>query len=95
VVAADVRGIGETRPDHPRASGGEFRHLFDVDTALSYMAWYINQSLFGMRVRDVLRTVDYTLGRTDVSPRGVHVIGREMGLCGRYTPRLWTNAFWR
>lgn len=79
VVAADVRGIGETRPEHAGEAEGEFGHLFDADTALSYMAWYLHQSLLGMRVRDVLRTVDYALGRPDANPQGVHVIGKEMG----------------
>jgi hypothetical protein len=59
IVAIDVRGVGETKPPHSPASdrAGEFRHLFDVETAMSYMAWYMDQSLFGMRVRDVVCAV--------------------------------------
>jgi len=80
VIAADLRGIGETRPSHPSpSSGGEFRHLFDVETGLAYMAWYIDRSLFGMRVQDLLRTVDYVLSRPDAQAREVRVIGKDMG----------------
>ncbi|HUQ93841.1 MAG TPA: alpha/beta fold hydrolase [Bryobacteraceae bacterium] len=80
VVAVDVRGIGETRPAHrPASSGGEFHHLFEVETALSYMAWFQNSSLFGMRVQDVLRSVDYALSRPDANRAHVWVIGKDMG----------------
>jgi cephalosporin-C deacetylase-like acetyl esterase len=78
VVAADVRGIGETRPEHTGGGSGEFRQLFDVDTAFSYMAWNMNESLFGMRVQDVLRTVDYALSRPDGNKQAVSVIGKDM-----------------
>jgi cephalosporin-C deacetylase-like acetyl esterase len=81
VVAVDVRGIGETEPPHdPQIrSGGEFSHLFNVETAMSYMAWFADQSLFGMRVRDVLRSVEYALSRPEVGRRGVRVVGKGMG----------------
>ena len=85
VVAVDVRGIGETRPRHV-ASITEppgFRHLFDVETAISYMAWFMDESLFGMRVQDVVRSVDYALSRADVDKAGVCAIGKGMGA-------LWT-----
>jgi len=79
VIAADVRGVGETRPPHgPSSSGREFHHLFDTETALSYLAWYMDQSLFGMRVQDVIRTVDYALSRPDADSQGVQVIGKDM-----------------
>ena len=32
-----------------------------------------------MRVQDVIRSVDYTLSRPDVSPEGIRVIGKGMG----------------
>lgn len=81
VVAADVRGIGEARPSNrsPSTRTGEFRHLFDTETALSYMAWYMDRSLFGMRVRDVLRTVDYAWSRGDANRRGIRMVGKDMG----------------
>ncbi len=81
VISVDVRGIGETEPAHDPflRSGGEFSHLFNVETALSYMAWFMDLSLFGMRVRDVLRSVDYVLSRHDVDPLGVRAVGKGMG----------------
>jgi len=80
VVAVDVRGIGETVPPHPgEASRGEFRHLDDVETVLTYMCWEMDKALFGMRALDVVRSVDYTLSREDVSRDGVLAIGKGMG----------------
>jgi cephalosporin-C deacetylase-like acetyl esterase len=80
IVAVDVRGIGETEPPHPPGDRyGPFAHLFDAETAMSYMAWYMDQSLFGMRVRDVMRSVDYALSRQDVAPGGLRVVGKGMG----------------
>jgi len=80
IVAVDVRGMGETRPSSASSiSGGEFQHLFSTETAMAYLAWYIDESLFGMRVQDVIRSVDYTLSRADVDRIGVRVIGRGAG----------------
>ncbi|MBI4874366.1 MAG: acetylxylan esterase [Acidobacteria bacterium] len=81
VVSVDVRGIGETRPPHPPPPSGSapFRHLFDTDTAMAYMAWYVDESLFGMRVQDVVRSVDYVLSRPDAGRDGLRVIGQGAG----------------
>jgi hypothetical protein len=81
LVSVDVRGVGETRPPHapPGSRPGDFTHLFDVETAMAYMAWYMDQSLFGMRVLDVLRSVDYTLTRKDAVGRPLQVHGRGAG----------------
>ncbi len=80
VVAVEVRGIGETRPPHPASdSCSEFGQLFDLETAMAYMAWYIDQSLLGMRVQDVVRSVDYVTSRQDADGKNLHVIGKGMG----------------
>lgn len=81
VVAVDVRGIGGTRPPHASASNrqDDFTHLFDVETAMTYLGWYAGVSLVGMRVFDVLRAVDYALSRPDIAPRGIEVTGRGAG----------------
>jgi len=80
VCAVDVRGIGETKPPHAdEEAPGVFRNLDDAETAMSYWAWEINESLFGMRVQDVIRSVDYALSRTDVDRVGVRLIGKGMG----------------
>ena len=80
VFAVDVRGIGETKPPHADEEGpGTFQNLDNADTALSYWAWEIDESLFGMRVQDVIRSVDYALSRPGVDPSGVRLIGKGMG----------------
>lgn len=81
LVAVDVRGVGETRPPHatPGSRPGDFSHLFDVDTAMTYMTWYMDQSLFGMRVLDVMRSVDYALSRSDAGQKTVNVHARGAG----------------
>ncbi|MEX2263149.1 MAG: acetylxylan esterase [Bryobacteraceae bacterium] len=85
VVSIDVRGIGATRPPHapPGSRPGPFGFLFDVETAMAYLAWFANRSLLGMRVQDVVRAVDYTLSRKDADTGGVRVIGKGAGA-------LWT-----
>jgi cephalosporin-C deacetylase-like acetyl esterase len=81
VVAVDVRGIGETRPAHnqrnTRPDG--YRHLFDVETAMTYMAWFMDESLLGMRVLDVVRSVDYLWTRPDADRKRLQVIGKGVG----------------
>ncbi len=78
VAAVDLRGMGATRPAHPPANNrtDPYRQLFDVEAAMCYMAWYMNQSLFGMRVGDIVRSVDYLLGRPDVASAGLRVVGQ-------------------
>lgn len=81
VVAADVRGIGETRPPHVASitEPAAFRHLFDVETAIAYMAWFMDESLLGMRVQDAVRAVDYALSRSDAGGGAVEMIGKGAG----------------
>jgi cephalosporin-C deacetylase-like acetyl esterase len=81
VMSVDVRGIGETRPPHESSSGriNEFSHLFDVDTAMAYMTWFMDESLFGMRVHDTVRSVDYLLSRSDVSKENWKLTGKGAG----------------
>jgi len=81
VIAVDVRGLGATAPPHmaPLSGPAPFRHLFDVDTSMAYMAWFMDRSLFGMRVRDALRSVDYALSRADVAAEELEVVGQGAG----------------
>jgi pimeloyl-ACP methyl ester carboxylesterase len=80
VVAVEARGIGNTRPLHPASdSCNEFGQLFDLETAMAYMAWFMDQSLLGMRVQDVVRSVDYVTLRQGADAKHVHVIGKGMG----------------
>jgi len=81
VVAVDVRGVGETEPSRARRTRrtNEFSHLFDVETAMAYMAWFMDDSLLGMRVRDIVRSIDYVLARDDVEKSGVRLIANGRG----------------
>jgi cephalosporin-C deacetylase-like acetyl esterase len=80
VVSIDVRGVGDTTPPHAQdLDAGKYSHLFSVETAAAYMAWYMNRCLFGMRVHDVLRSIDYVLSRPDLDRTGVDAIGRGAG----------------
>ena len=90
VVAVDVRGIGETRPPHSSSlSPGEFGQLFDTETGMAYAAWSMDQSLLGMRVQDVVRSVDYVLQRDKAEGQRVHLIGKGMaGLWCLYAAAL-------
>lgn len=77
IVAADVRGIGQTRPSSNSSLSSEpFGQLFNFDTAMSYAAWSMDQSLLGMRVQDVVRTVDYVMQRDGAQISDLHVIGK-------------------
>jgi pimeloyl-ACP methyl ester carboxylesterase len=43
------------------------------------MAWEIDRDFFGMRVFDVVRSIDYVLSRPDVDPSGLVIVGRGAG----------------
>ena len=77
VVPVDVRGVGETKPPHADEEGpGPFHNLDDAETVMSYWTWEINEGLFGMRVYDAIRSIDYVLSRRDVSQSGIRLIGK-------------------
>lgn len=90
VIAADVRGVGET--DASRFSSltsSEFGQLFDTNTSLSYAAWSMDRSLLGMRVQDVVRTIDYAVQRGGADGRNLHLIGKgNAGLWCLYAAAL-------
>lgn len=80
VAAISVRGTDETRPPHPASdSCNEFGQLFNLETAMAYMAWFMDRSLLGMRVVDVMRSVDYVTSRKDADVEHLHTIGKGMG----------------
>lgn len=94
VIAADVRGIGETSVSRMRSlSCGEFGQLFDTNTAMAYAAWWMNESLLGMRVWDVMRCVDYATQREGADPHDLHLIGKgQAGLWCLYAAALDTRV---
>ena len=81
VVAVDVRGVGQTAPERQGRARGRspYGHLFDCETALTYMAWSMGESLLGMRVRDLVRSLAFVLQSDDVERSGIRVIGHGRG----------------
>ena len=79
VVCVDVRGIGDTTPPHGADESGEFSQVDNPECAITYMAWEIDRDFFGMRVFDVVRSIDYVLSRPDVDPSGLVIVGRGAG----------------
>ncbi len=80
VVAVEPRGTGLTAlPQGRGGQSGEFRQLFNQETNAAYLAWYMDESLLGMRVLDVLRAVDYALSRNDVDRGGLRAVGVGRG----------------
>lgn len=75
VLALDVRGIGTTAPRQPRRGFRvPYHHLLNRDMAFNMMAWSLGDSLFAMRVRDVLHAVEFA------APLGeVWLAGKDMG----------------
>ena len=90
VIAADVRGIGETSSSRKSSLAyAEFGQLFDTDTEMAYAAWSMDQSLLGMRVWDVLRCVGYAMQRKDADHQHLHLIGKgQAGLWCLYAAAL-------
>lgn len=81
VISIDVRGVGATRGQHASAApAGPFGHLFDQETAATYLAWYIDESLLGMRVFDVMRAVEYWRWRAE---------GQKLQAIGRGSGAVW------
>lgn len=91
VLAPDLRGYGETYD--PRASGqGDSEFLWVTDSIL------MGRHLFGMKVYDVTRCLDYLETRTEIDMSRVGIFGEGIGgLIGVFSaavdPRLkWTAA---
>lgn len=79
VIGVDVRGIGQTRPSHSSSFSGQFAQLFDIETSMAYAAWFMDQSLLGMRVQDTIRSIEYAVSREEVDRNRLHVIGKGQG----------------
>lgn len=80
IVAVDVRGIGATRTPHPSDEfRGRFRQVDSSEEVFTYWCWQMDESFFGMRVRDFLRSIDYALTRPDVEGQCVMAIGSGRG----------------
>ena len=74
VLVVDVRGLGMTRPNASRRDyRGKYEHLHNSDVALANMAWSLGESLFAMRVKDLLRAVEFGTQFGKVHLAGVYM----------------------
>jgi hypothetical protein len=46
-----------------------------VETALTYMAWFMDEDLLGLRVADIVRAMDYAQTRSDIDRGNLRVLG--------------------
>ncbi len=77
VVSVDVRGMGETKSTHEHR--GDYYARYGVETDLTYTSFMLGQPLLGLRVRDIVRAVDYAVSRSDVDPSAVSLHGVGIG----------------
>jgi cephalosporin-C deacetylase-like acetyl esterase len=80
VCAIDLRGLGKTAPRYPKA-GPLFYGYHDPDIQDGY-AWaclILGKPVFGQRVWDFLRCLDYLEARPDVDRNRIRVVGLEGG----------------
>jgi cephalosporin-C deacetylase-like acetyl esterase len=67
VIALDLRGIGETAPSNPSATG---KNYFGVDGKEAFLSLHINRPLLGQRVLDVLAVLN---ALRDNNSRAYHI----------------------
>ncbi len=77
VISVDVRGMGETKSAHEHR--GDYYARYGVETDLTYTSFMLGQPLLGLRVRDILRAVDYAASRSDVDTSAISLHGVGMG----------------
>jgi cephalosporin-C deacetylase-like acetyl esterase len=77
VIAVDLRGMGETRSAY--AHRGDYYARYGVETDLTYTSFMLGQPLIGLRVRDIVRAVDYAVSRRDVDASAVSLHGVGIG----------------
>ncbi|MCZ7644817.1 MAG: hypothetical protein M5U26_05970 [Planctomycetota bacterium] len=80
VMAIDVRGAGETRVQPERQDGDAYeRLLLGEEATWARRALNVGLDLFGMRVFDVLRTLEYLRTRWEVQPEHLNLVGVGRG----------------
>jgi len=82
VFAIDPRGMGETKPQRTNEfdrRGGYSAQLLGSEAALAYDGLKIGVPLFGMRLLDVIKGVDYLCSRDDVDIDQIGCVGHGVG----------------
>jgi cephalosporin-C deacetylase-like acetyl esterase len=75
VCAADVRGIGDLRPEYPRGAvqhGSEHQH----EEHYAWSSLIFGRPLLGQRVADLLALADALLKRREIAERGLAIAAR-------------------
>ncbi len=75
VMAADLRGLGETRVAGPSASSDWPQYFGDYASSMTGLL--IGRPLTGMRAQDIARSLDLLTKRDDVDAARIYGIGRE------------------
>ncbi len=68
VLAADLRGFGETAPVKPQRYWSE-------EYSMAYLAIHLGRPLLGQRVEDAFAALDALASRTEVDPGRISVVG--------------------
>ena len=73
VLALDVRGFGET-VDNPALNEGKHGNREHRNAVISL---YVGQTLIGQRVKDVMKGLDYLVGRPEVDTSDILLVGLD------------------
>jgi pimeloyl-ACP methyl ester carboxylesterase len=76
VMAADLRGWGESAPRHAMRPGSTG---YSVDYQSSMRALLVGKTLIGMQIDDLLCCFDYLLSRPDVDAKRISLFGKNEG----------------
>ncbi len=82
IFAIDPRGMGETKPQRTNEfdkRGGYSAQLLGFEAALAYNGLKAGVPLFGMRLLDVIKGVDYLCSREDVDIDQIGCVGHGVG----------------
>lgn len=82
IFAIDPRGLGETKPTRTNEfdrHGGYSAQLLGFEAALAYDGLKIGVPLFGMRLLDVIKGIDYLCSREEVNIDQIGCIGHGVG----------------
>lgn len=77
VVAIDPRGMGEDKSTFSSESG--YYSLYGTEADLTYSSFMVGKTLLGMRVLDIIRTVDFLNSRNDLKRNRYFCLGNRYG----------------
>ncbi len=75
ICSISPRGMGIARPRFPHGGPNYYRPISMVGERYSWAWLALGSPVAGQRVRDVLRAIDYVVGRTDVNAEQLRLLG--------------------